>query len=123
MFVVAVTMIVFQVPRAIQNTALAMAALIALVVRGALVALGWVVTSRWSWVVFLSGALMVFRAVVVAAGANEVDGDRQPGVTRLMRRIFPVTMYYHGTRASARLDGKRVFTPFFLLLTALRDVS
>lgn len=122
LFVLAVTMSLFAVPRIYQDATLAIAAILALAIRTGLIGLGALLTTRYSWIVFVSGSLVMFRVIVVAI-AKEEDHDqfeaRMPPRARLMRRLLPMSQWYDGPRMVTIADGRRMLTPMFLVVATL----
>lgn len=123
-FVLVVVTSINKVPRAYQDLALALASTIALLLRGGMVAAGWAVTSRWGWAVFISGAIVFFRAVQIGVHVRyelaEWDQPRRlPIVTRLLRRILPISEYYNGPRLTTRVLGRWFLTPFVPVIGTL----
>ena len=82
----------FTVPEKLQQTALLVGIIIAVVLRGIFIALGAVVINQFAWVFYLFGAFLIYTAVKLATGRGE-RRRRVPGepVPRLRRASLPAT--------------------------------
>jgi tellurite resistance protein TerC len=95
---------------------------IALIMRGGFIALGATLIENFSWIFYLFGALLLFLAYRQAFA----QGDHNPANGRFMRfvrRILPVSDEYNGDRLTVKRDGKRFFTPMFLVIIAIGFVD
>jgi tellurite resistance protein TerC len=128
LFVFVIIMARFRVPRELQPRALLLGVLIALVLRGAFIAMGSVVVSNFGWMFYVFGGFLIFTAVKLAAGrrgdenASPATGavkDRENRVVRGARRLWPTTDTYQGTALTIRRGERRVVTPMLLVVLAL----
>lgn len=124
LFVFAIIMARFSVPGIYQQKVLLVGIAIALVMRGAFIALGAAAIAQFSWVFYLFGAFLLYTAFHLAKGHfdDETDAMEGSGPTVLERwahRWFPATPEYDGNRLFARIDGKRLATPLFFVVVAL----
>jgi tellurite resistance protein TerC len=121
LFVIAVIFSYFAVPAKYQHRVLFWGILGALVMRGAMIALGAVLIQRFGWITYVFGGFLILTAVKMAfAGAEGVHPDRNI-LVRAVRRIWPVTSHYDGQRFFTRIPGpdgvlRRAATPLFLAL-------
>ena len=106
----------FAVPEQMQRKVLLYGVLGAIVMRIAMILAGtWVVT-QFSWVLYLFGVFLLitgFRMLVAAE--KEPDLENNPFL-RLVKKVLPFTHQNHGNQFSVIENGKRVFTPLFLVL-------
>lgn len=110
----------FGVPRHLQQTALLIGIVLALVMRGIFIALGAVAIERFSWVFYLFGAFLVYTALKIAKEGKAEEGDFDENVVlRWVRRAVPSTTIFHGSRLSVVVDGQRLITPMFVVIIAL----
>ena len=115
-FVIALIFSYFRVPLAYQHRVLFWGILGALVMRGAMIGLGAALITRFDWVIYVFGGILILTAVrMLLAGNEEPDPEKSP-VIRLARRIYPVTPELHGERFFVQLNGARAATPLFLVL-------
>jgi tellurite resistance protein TerC len=115
-FVIALIFSYFRVPLAYQHRVLFWGILGALVMRGAMIGLGAALITRFDWVIYVFGGILILTAVrMLLAGNEEPDPEKSP-VIRIARRIYPVTPELHGERFFVQLNGARAATPLFLVL-------
>ncbi|MDQ7992625.1 MAG: TerC/Alx family metal homeostasis membrane protein [Propionicimonas sp.] len=113
----------FAVPRELQQRVLLIGVAGALVLRGVFIALGAVLISTFAWTFLLFGAILLATAVKVLRDAaspteHEVDVDSLRSV-RLVRRFWPVTNGYRGTRMTVVENGRRAITPLAMATLAI----
>src|SRR5664279_3778890 len=119
LFVFVILLTSFAVPRELQGRVVLIGIMIALVLRGALIAVGAVLISTFSWVFYLFGLFLVITAWRLAREKHDEDGSKEPGTVALLRRFLPVSEQYNGTKMTIRIDGKKLFTPMFAVILAL----
>ncbi len=121
LFVIAVIFSYFAVPPKYQHRVLFWGILGALVMRGAMIALGAVLIQRFGWITYVFGAFLILTAVKMAfAGGEGVHPDKNI-LVRAVRRIWPVTSHYDGQKFFTKVPGPdgrlvRAATPLFLAL-------
>lgn len=122
LFVFIVILASFAVPRALRQRVLLWGVVGALVMRGIFIALGAELISRFSWVFFIFGLILALTAVKVLRDAmkdhHEVDAGNLP-VVRMIRRLWPVTNDYVGTKFTVKEAGKRALTPLAVVTGAI----
>ncbi len=120
LFVFVIVMARFRVPRDYQHRVLLMGVLIALVLRAVFIGLGSAIVSRFDWVFYVFGAFLVYTAVKLATGHDAgAAADRENGLVRFVRRIYPTVEEYHGIALTARAGGRRALTPMALVILAI----
>lgn len=118
-FVFAVLFAYFGVPAAYQHRLLFWGVLGAIVFRAIFILAGTALLERFSFVIYIFGALLLFTAWrMVTAGTEHVDPSANP-ILRLMRRIIPVTDTYEGQKFFTRRNGKLWATPLFAALVVV----
>lgn len=118
LFVFLILMTGFAVPRIYQQKVLMIGIVIALIMRGAFIAVGATLISNFSWVFYIFGALLLFLAWKQAFGDHD-DDPSNGRFMRLVRRVVPVTDEYHEDRLTVRKAGKRYATPMLLAIVAI----
>ncbi|WP_298802875.1 TerC/Alx family metal homeostasis membrane protein [uncultured Pseudokineococcus sp.] len=110
----------FAVPKELQQNALLIGIVLALVLRAAVIAVGAGLIAAFSWVFFLFGAFLLFTAVQLVRGSGEDDDEFEENrLVRLVRRVLPVTEDFRGPTLVVREAGRRAITPMLLVLVAL----
>ncbi len=120
LFIFIIIMSKFAVPRELQQTALMIGIVIALVLRAVFIAVGAAAIAQFSWVFYLFGLFLVWTAVKLAREGHEGDVQYdEPRLVGFVRRHFSVTEEWHGVSLFARVGGTRQMTPMFLVVLAL----
>jgi tellurite resistance protein TerC len=122
-FVWAVLLTYFAVPREYQFRVLFWGIFGALVMRAAFIFGGVAVLERFEWVLYIFGAFLVITAVRIARHQEtEVHPERNP-VLRLTRRIIPSTSDYDGQKLFTRRTGRLLATPLFVVLVLIETTD
>jgi tellurite resistance protein TerC len=120
LFIFLIIMGRFAVPRQLQQTALLIGIILALVFRGIFIGLGAAAINSFSWVFYLFGIFLIYTAVRLAQeGESGEDDFKENRLIRWTRRRLPLTDQYHGVQLITRSAGKRLVTPMFVVLIAL----
>ena len=106
----------FAVPVQYQRKVLLYGVLGAIVMRILMILAGtWVIT-QFAWVLYIFGIFLVFTGMrMLVAAEKEPDVEANP-ILRLVKKILPFTKGFHAEKFSIIDNGKRVFTPLFLVL-------
>src|SRR5215472_13562363 len=108
------------VARQYHGRVLLLGILLALVLRGVLIALGGAALHQFAWVEYLFGALLIYAAARIAFhGAGPTAGTGSSGPMRVARRIVPVAPEGDGARLTTRVQGRRRATPLLILVIAI----
>jgi tellurite resistance protein TerC len=110
----------FGVPRKYQQTALMVGIMLALVLRGIFIALGAAAIQNFSWVFYIFGAFLIYTAIKLATQGELGEEDYEEN--RLLKWVehrFPATQEWQGVKLIAKVDGKRLITPMFIVIVAL----
>jgi tellurite resistance protein TerC len=120
LFIFLLIMARFGVPEHLQQFALMVGIIIAIVLRGIFIWVGATAIEAFSWVFYLFGIFLIYTAVRLAFDGHDDDDEyRENRFMRLMERRFNSTSEYHGTRLLVRIDGRRLVTPMFFVILAL----
>jgi tellurite resistance protein TerC len=120
LFIFIIIMGKFAVPRQLQQSALMIGIVLALVMRGIFIGVGAAAIDNFSWVFYIFGAFLVYTAFTLAKGGGESEEDFEENrLIRWMQRRFPATKEYHGAQIFIRENGKRLATPMFIVVIAL----
>lgn len=122
LFIFVIIMANLRVPRQLQQFALMVGIVLALVFRGIFIALGAAAIERFSWVFFVFGAFLIYTAVKLYLDYrqhDEAEESTENAVMRWVRRRLPSTSEFHGTKLTIREAGRRLITPMFFVIVAL----
>ena len=109
----------FAVPAQYQHRVLFWGIIGAAVMRGAFVAAGAYLLSRFHFVVYVFGALLIFTAVRMAARPPGPSREQTNRIVRAVRRVLPVSEMQEGGHFFTRVDGRLVATPLLLVLVLI----
>src|SRR5689334_17338010 len=119
LFVFVIIMATFAVPREHQQRVLVFGIIAALVLRAVFIAVGAALLSALSFMFLVFGLLLVWTAVRLYRHRDEDPDVSGNGLVRVSRRILPVSDDYVGGRLIARVGGRRVATPLFIVFVAI----
>ena len=120
LFVFLIIMAKFGVPEKLQQSALMVGIVIALILRGVFIALGAAAIHRFSWIFYIFGAFLVYSAVKLAReGESDDDEFEENRLLKWVETRFPATNQWHGTKLFITANGKRIITPMLIVILAL----
>ncbi|MGZ4782925.1 MAG: TerC family protein [Oryzihumus sp.] len=120
LFVFLIIMAKFGVPQKLQQTALLVGIVIALVLRGVFIGVGAAVINQFAWVFYLFGAFLIYTAVKLAREGESDDEEYEENrFLRWAEVRFPATKEWHGPHLTVVDAGKRLVTPMFIVILAL----
>ena len=123
LFVFVIIMTTFAVPDHHQHKVLTFGIVLALIMRAIFIALGAALINSFSFMFLLFGLLLVYTAVQLFRHRDE-DPDIESNVmVRGARRFLPITPDYVDGKLVTKVDGKRLFTPLFIVLIAIGSVD
>lgn len=122
LFMFALIMGSFKVPRKYQQKVLLIGIALALLFRLVFILLGAAVIAAWSDVFYLFGIFIVYTAIKLIV--DEMSDQPQPDpsdmwIIKTLRRVIHVTESYEGDRLAVRHFGKLALTPLFVCLVAI----
>ncbi|KAA0023324.1 TerC family protein [Antrihabitans cavernicola] len=122
LFVFIIIMGAFAVPRQYQQKVLLIGIVMALVMRGAFIAVGAAAINTFSWVFYLFGIFLIYTAYkLIREHSHETDPDEQSDsrIIRLAKKYLPSTEEYDGDKLTTKINGKVLVTPLLLTLVAI----
>ncbi|WP_432489258.1 TerC family protein [Kineococcus sp. SYSU DK018] len=119
LFVFALIFGYFKVPREYQHRVLFFGVFGALVFRGIFLGLGVAVVERFTAVLFVFGAILLWSAWKMLKDDDvDMDPSQNFGV-RLLKKIVPIKDEYHGQKFFIKEAGKRYGTPLLAVVAAI----
>lgn len=111
----------FRIPQHLQHRVLFWGILGAVVMRALFIVAGVAAVDRFVFLLPIFGLILIFTGAKMAFAKDADDGR---GVTegfmvRTVRRFFPTTSELHGKAFWIKENGRRVFTPLFLVLVII----
>jgi tellurite resistance protein TerC len=119
LFVFVIIMASFAVPQEHQHKVLLFGIVLALILRGAFIAVGAAVIEAFSGIFFLFGAFLIYTAIQLARHRDEEPEVGSNPLLKLMEKVLPTTREYDGAKVLSRVDGRRVATPLLLVMIAI----
>ncbi|MDA8369348.1 MAG: TerC family protein [Nocardiopsaceae bacterium] len=123
LFVFYLIMASFAVPRKYQHEVLLVGIVIALVMRGVFITVGAQAINAWSEVFYLFGAFLIYTAIKIVRDhvkdEEENEDFADSFAVRMVKRIWPVTDDYRGTRLTVVENGRRHVTPMLMVIVAI----
>jgi tellurite resistance protein TerC len=109
----------FGVSAELQQRALMVGILGAIVLRAILIFVGAALIARFHWILYLFGIFLIYTGIkMVSSPGDEADFESNP-MMRWMRKHLRLTDRFHGTALSVVQDGVRWFTPMFVVIALL----
>jgi tellurite resistance protein TerC len=119
LFVFVVIMTTFAVPAEHQQKVLVIGIVLALVLRVIFIALGATLLAAFSFMFLIFGLLLVGTAIQLFRHRDQDPTVEDNALVTFARKRLPFTDDYHGGKLRIRVDGRRMFTPLFLVLVAI----
>ena len=119
LFIFVIIMAAFGVPAVHQHRVLLIGIVLALVMRGLFIAAGAALISRFSWVFYLFGVLLIYLGWQQIRHRHQDVGFQENIALRGLRKLVPVTNEFHGAKLMVKLDGKRWMTPMIVVMIAI----
>ncbi len=122
-FVWAVILSYFAVPREYQFRVLFWGIFGALVLRAVFIFTGVALIERFDWILYVFGAFLLFTAYRISRhDAVEVHPENNP-ILRMVRKVVPSTTEYDGQKLFTRVNGRRLATPLFAVLIMIETTD
>jgi tellurite resistance protein TerC len=121
LFVFIILMAALKVPRDLQQEALMVGIILALVFRAIFIALGYQLISNFTWVFFIFGAFLVYTAISLVRSYRSHD-DEHPEDSRVVKFAqshLNVGEEYRGLKLWYRQNGARFVSPMLIVIIAL----
>ena len=114
----------FAVPEVQRQKVLIIGIIGAIFLRAILIFAGALLLAKFHWILYLFGAFLLLTGIkMMMAAGKEPDLEANPAL-RWMRGHLRMTDDYHGNALSVLRDGKRWYTPLFvvIMMVAITDV-
>ena len=122
LFVFIILMNALAVPRHLQQEALMVGIILALVFRAVFIAAGYTLIENFSWVFYLFGAFLVYTAYKLVQSYRDDEDEEHPeenAMVRFARKRLNVGPDFQGLRLWYRLEGIRYVSPMVIVIIAL----
>lgn len=106
----------FKIPNQYQHKVLFYGIIGALVMRAFFIWAGIAILDKFSWVIYIFGAFLVFSGIKMMIPHDENADLSESWVIKASRKVFHTTHEIHGDKFFAIENGKKMMTPLFLAL-------
>ena len=122
-FVIAIIFTYMKIPMQYQYRVLFWGIMGAIVLRGVMIMAGAALIHAFEWSFYLFGAILIYSAARMLKQDEEFDPSNSV-LTKLARKVYPITDQLDGNRFFTRINGRSAATPLFvtLLFVDLADV-
>jgi tellurite resistance protein TerC len=107
------------VPRYLHNQVLLLGIVMTLLLRGVLIVLGASALNRFSWILYVFGAVVLYTAARLAFNRGNATTVGDGPILRVVRHIVPTTPHSDGAALVTRVDGRLMATPVLVLIIAI----
>ncbi|KQT90649.1 tellurium resistance protein TerC [Marmoricola sp. Leaf446] len=121
LFIFLIIMAKFGVPKELQQSALLVGIVLALIMRGIFIFVGAAAIEQFSWVFYIFGVFLIWTAAKLAkeGASDEEEEFEENRLIKFVEKRFPATAEWHGSKIFTTENGKRVITPMFIVIIAL----
>jgi tellurite resistance protein TerC len=119
LFVFVIILTSFAVPVLYQQEVLQIGIIGALILRFVFILIGAAALERFSWLFYIFGAFLIYSSIRLAIKHNEEKESSENKMLTLLEKRLPLTTDYHEGKFWLRLEGRRVFTPLFIVMIAI----
>lgn len=106
----------FKVPEQYQHRVLFWGIIGALIFRAIFIAAGAALLENFFWMMIVFGVFLIFTGIKMALSHDkQLEPDKNP-LVKGIRKFMPVSSDYIGQKFLAKVDGKWIATPLFLVL-------
>lgn len=110
----------FRVKPAYYARVLLIGILMAIVLRVIFITVGIALVTRFHWLLYVFGAILVYTGITMFFSRQEDELDIEENrVYKFMKRLLPLTGNDGGGRMRVTVDGKRRFTTLFVVVVLL----
>ncbi|APT84941.1 TerC family protein [Corynebacterium aquilae] len=122
LFIFALIIGSFKVPRAYQQKVLLIGIALALIFRGIFIGIGAAAISAASWVFYIFGVFLLYTAIKLVI--DEIKDEEEKPVTdmavvKMVNRVIPVSKDFDSDRLFTKENGRRVVTPLMIVLVSI----
>ena len=118
-FVFVVLFASFAVPKIYQHRVLFWGVIGAIVMRAAFIGVGAALVSRFHWIMYVFGAILIVTGIRLMIQADTTPHPERNPLFAFARRFIPAVSEYHGKAFVIRQAGKWLATPLLLVLIAI----
>jgi tellurite resistance protein TerC len=115
-FVMALIFTYMKIPPALQYRVLFWGIIGAIVLRGAMIAVGSALVQSFDWMFYVFGGILLVSAARMLRTEEEEYDPSKSVLVRIARKVYPITDQLDGERFFTRVNGRSAATPLFVTL-------
>jgi tellurite resistance protein TerC len=121
LFVFIILMAALKVPRHLQQEALMVGIILALIFRGIFIALGYQLINNFSWIFYIFGAFLVYTAYSLVQNyrSHEDEHPEENRIVKFAQSHLNVGEEFHGLKLWYVTNGSRFVSPMLIVIIAL----
>jgi tellurite resistance protein TerC len=123
LFVFAIILAQFAVPVIHHQRVLLFGVLMALVMRGAFIAVGAAAIESFAVTFALFGAILIWTGIKLFQHWDEDPDPTENKTVAIARKFIPISENFDGANLFTRINGKRYATPMFLVLVSIASTD
>jgi TerC family integral membrane protein len=112
----------FRVPAELQHRVLFWGILGALVMRGAMIAVGAALIREFEFALYIFGAFLVCAGIRMFFSKKQMQPEKNP-MLRIAKKLFPIAPNFDGANFFTKLGGKFALTPLALVLLVVETTD
>ncbi|HSD15758.1 MAG TPA: TerC family protein [Thermomonas sp.] len=109
----------FAVPEEQKQRVLVIGIIAAIVLRAVLIFAGAALLAQFHWILYVFGAFLLLTGVKMMLAAGKAPSLEGNPLLRWLTGHVPMTQEYHGSTLSVLHDGKRLYTPLFIVIVMI----
>ena len=123
-FVILLILRYFKVKEEYYHNILFWGILGAIVLRAIFIFVGAVLITQFTWILYIFGFFLIYSGIKLFGDDEDMDiePDKDP-LIRMAKKILPMSTDDHGGKFSFKENGKRFFTPLFLVIILIESTD
>jgi tellurite resistance protein TerC len=109
----------FGVPEIQRQKVLIIGILGAIVLRAIMIFAGALLLAKFHWILYVFGIFLILTGIKMLIAAGKAPDLEKNPMLKWMRGHLPLTKEYHGNAFTVNLDGKRWYTPLFVVIVLI----
>ncbi len=109
----------FGVPEIQRQKVLVIGILGAIVLRAIMIFAGALLLAKFHWILYVFGIFLVLTGIKMLIAAGKAPDLEKNPILKWMRGHLPLTKDYHGNAFIVNLDGRRWYTPLFVVIVLI----
>ncbi len=109
----------FGVPEIQRQKVLIIGILGAIVLRAIMIFAGALLLAKFHWILYVFGIFLILTGIKMLIAAGKAPDLEKNPILKWMRGHLPLTKDYHGNAFIVNLDGKRWYTPLFVVIVLI----